>query len=463
MIDDDTLYVVGTAKSGAAQQWGLLFSKFDTLGNLLDQKVLFDSLGDDYVFELNYSIIKTSDGNIAVTGNLWYGNWGFMAKLSKNGDLILWKEFPEPDILNFQYKSILELPDGFIIAGTKQLGNYRLKTFIQKVDHQGEVIWEKKYGNPLYDNAFGSIEMNDLNTFLIGSSEQSYPWLQPYIIGQDWSKSWLFSIDSLGNIKHEFKSKMYEESTISGIHCTNDGGYIYATSETKIFDQWNWGTRTKIVKRDNNLDLLWSHFLSPTTVIANFTIDLNPTQGGNWIALGKWANPDGSTYGWPGACLYNISANGDSIWSRCDTVVGEFYSSGDLGGLIVLPTGSIIAAGKVNRYSPSGSRSLGWLLKVDKNGCLDSLCNLVNTQSEIPSLEPDFQIYPNPTDHLLYISTLYPMHFDLKCFDAFGRVIFIKKEASKHIVFDLSSEPCGFYYIEIILEGRRLLRKVIKL
>ncbi len=463
MVDDDTLFVVGTAKSENTQQWGLLLSKFDTLGNLLYQKVLFDSLGDDYVFELNYSIIRTSDGNIAVTGNLWYKNWGFMAKLSKNGDLLLWKEYPEPDILNFQYKSILELPDGFIIAGTKQLGNYRLKAFVQKINHHGEVIWEKKYGNQLNDNFFGSIEMVDSNTFLIGSSEQSYPWLQPYIIGQDWTKCWLFTIDSLGNIKNEFKSGMYDESTVTGIHHTNDGGYIYTTWETKIFNQWNWGARTKIVKRDSNLNLVWSHYLSPTTVIANFTIDLKPAQGGNWIALGKWANPDSSTYGWPGACLYKISADGDSIWSRCDTVLGEFYSSGDLGGFVVLPTGSIIAAGKVNRYSPSGSRTMGWLFKVDKNGCLNPLCDFVNTQSYSPSLDAGFNIYPNPTDDLININTLYPLPFDVKWFDALGRGVFEQEQVSNHLEIDISAWKNGVYFVALTMGGKCILRKVVKL
>jgi len=144
-------------------------------------------------------------------------------------------------------------------------------------------------------------------------------------------------------------------------------------------------------------------------------------------------------------------------------VLGEFYSSGNLGGFAVLSIGSIIAAGKVNRYSSSGSRSLGWLLKVDKNGCLDSLCNLTNPQSESPSISAGFHIYPNPTDDLINISTSYPLPFDIKCFDAFGRDIFEKEQVSNHLEIDLSAWKNGVYFIALTMSGKCVLRKVVKL
>jgi len=460
---DDTLYVAGTAINENTLQWGILLSKFDTLGNLLSQHTVYDMTGDDYVFQRNYKIIETEDGNLAITGNLLYKNWGFMAKFTKSGKLLFLKEYPEPGILNFWYASIVQIPDGYLIAGSKQLGNYRTVVFVQKISPAGDVIWEKKYGNPLNYNFFDSIEKVGTDKFIIGTSEISYPWSQPFIIGQDWARSWLFVIDSAGNLLQEFKSANYEESGSAGIRRTEDNGYIYATSNTQIFDQYSWGSRTKVVKRDSNFNLVWSRFLGSISAPGNNVYELKPTPDGNWVALGLWTTPDGTTYGWPAPCLYALTNNGDSLWSRCDTVVGDNFVNDELGGIAVLPSGSVVAAGKVYHGTTNNDfRALGWLYKVDKNGCLDTLCNFISETKTPLSIDSEFDIYPNPTGRHVNIRTLNPRPFTVTCYDALGRILFERSQVSYHWEADLSAQHTGVYFVAIQVGEKIMMKKVVK-
>jgi len=459
---DDTLYVAGTAISDNIQQWGILLSKFDTLGNLLSKHTVYDTTGDDYIFRLNYAIIETLDGNLALTGNLLDKNSGFMAKFTKSGKLLFLKEYPDPGILNFRYSSIVQIPDGYLIAGSKTLGNYRNVVFIQKISPEGDVIWEKKYGNQLNNSSFKSMEKVGTGKFVFGVTESSYPGTAPFVMGEDWARSWIFVIDSTGNILQEFKSAKYEESGSNGIHRTEDNGYIYATWELHILGLYTLGWRVKVVKRDSNFNLVWSRFLSPITAPGNTVYELKPTPDGNWVALGQWTTPDGSTYGWPAPCLYALTSNGDSLWSRCDTVVGNNFSGDELGGFAVLPSGSIVSAGKVYHATDSTIRVLGWLYKVDKNGCLDTLCSSITDVKTPQVADFGFEIYPNPTNRYINIRTLAPVPFVVTCYDTFGRVIFERSQVSYYCEVDLSAQKPGLYFFAIHVGEKIMMKKVVK-
>ncbi|HAD12637.1 MAG TPA: hypothetical protein DCF33_09380 [Saprospirales bacterium] len=462
IVIEDTLYVAGTAISDNIQQWGILLSKFDTLGNLLSQYTVYDTTGDDYIFEPNYDIIETLDGNLAITGNLWYKNWGFMAKFTKSGKLLFLKEYQEPGILNFRYASIVQIPDGYLIAGSKQLGNYRSVVFIQKVSPEGDVVWEKKYGNQQNDNHLSTIEKVGVDKFIVGASEASHFAPPPYVIGQDWARNWIFIIDSIGNIVQEYKSAKYEESGSPGIHRTEDNGYIYATGNLQILNPYTFGWRIKVVKRDSNFNLVWSRFLSPIPAPGNTIYELKPTPDGNWVALGQWTTLDGTAYGWPAPCLYALTSNGDSLWSRCDTVVGNNFGGDELGGLAVLPSGSTVAAGKVYHGNDIGIRALGWLYKVDNKGCLDTLCNSITDVKTPRFPDSGFDIYPNPTDRQINIRTLDPLPFSLTCYDALGRVIFDKRQVLYKCEVDLSLQKPGLYFVSINMGEKILIEKVVK-
>jgi hypothetical protein len=467
--DGENIVVAGTARIDSLNQWGILFAKFDTLGNLLDQKVYTDSTGDNYSFDKNYSIIHTSDGGYAMTGNLFFNKWGFMAKLDSEGELEFLQKYPDPEANSYHFKKVIELEDGYIISGIKQILDLSLKGFVIKTNFQGEVIWEKKYGNTGLNNGIGSITQLDNNTFIVGSANGHFPFNTPYSYNEDWGQSWIFAIDSLGNTLWEWESEINEEVIILGLVQTDDGGYLYTTGKLHIFDPWTAGTYRKVIKRDSNFNLVSSRNLGSFPGPYNDSYDMKPTPDGNYVTIANLSIISNDTFtiidndtifyseGWTAGCIHKMSPNGDSIWTVCDTVLendGYFYSnsSSEFGGMAVLPSGSIIAAGKTIRVGIANPRNLGWLYKVDKNGCIDTLCDLSTALFPLQPKPKEISIYPNPTENLLNIEI--PDEFkdpSLQVFNIQGQEVYSnKKILIGDNQIDFSFLTAGIYFIKII-------------
>ncbi|MFK8104163.1 MAG: T9SS type A sorting domain-containing protein [Saprospiraceae bacterium] len=457
MLQGDTVVLAGTAKVDSLDQWGLLFAQFDTLGNLLNHRVYADTSGDHYVFERNYGIIASSDGGYVMTGNLFYKNWGFMAKLDRNGELEFLREYPEVDIRNYAFKNVIELSDGYLIAGTKQVSNYTRKVFLLKTDLAGHQLWEKKYGELNEDLALVSASVEDENTFYINASKSSYPFQSQFIEGEDWMQGELIAVDSLGEEKWIWKNEVNKEAFYNDSQPTADGGLLYGTGEFVIQNPWTWAYDLKVVKRDSAFNEEWSRSMTTNLAMGNFLHDLKIDADGNIIALGTW---QGEGANFQATCLYKLSPNGDSIWTRCDTMYDPsyIYDYGEIGGIVILPSGSIIGAGKVNRYDPQPTRSLGWLYKVTRDGCLEDLCASPVVSTRIPNI-PKVELYPNPVQDNLQI--IFPEEFDLYLYDALGREhrrVLGQRDQSSMYLGNLKS---GIYFLELRTGFTKQVRKII--
>ncbi len=62
--------------------------------------------------------------------------------------------------------------------------------------------------------------------------------------------------------------------------------------------------------------------------------------------------------------------------------------------MVVLPSGSVIAAGFSNVYDGI-PKTWAWLIKVDANGCNDTLCTVTGLE-DLFVQAGDVNIYPNP-------------------------------------------------------------------
>lgn len=473
--DGENIVVVGAAKVDSLNQWGVLFAKFDTLGNLLLHKIHVDTVeGDTYVFADNFPIIQTSDGGYLMTGAYYFNKWGFILKLDSDGELEFSIPYPDPGVKTYYFREVIEVLDGYIIAGTKQIQNFHSQSFVMKVNFSGELLWEKKYGNVSVDNnAIGSFSKIDDNTFLIGAVKSSFAVGPPFDYDDNWGKGWIFAIDSVGVIKWEWESELNEEVIIIGLRKTNDGGYLYSTGEFIIHNMFQAGTLRKIIKRDSNFALEWELEMSPNAESLNATREIQPTPDGNWVALGYWATPDSTIMyeeKWYGGCHYKFSPQGDSIWSRCDTVteIDNFiYSSDNLGGVAVLPSGSMISAGLVNSYdiSTGAVRSLGWLIKIDQNGCVDTLCNLSTAIPELSfSKALEVLVYPNPVTDYLLVQKKILNTLNYQVTDISGRILMRGVLTEKTQQLDFRGTNSGIYFIKVMNPKTKeyVIKKIIK-
>ncbi len=92
--------------------------------------------------------------------------------------------------------------------------------------------------------------------------------------------------------------------------------------------------------------------------------------------------------------------------------------------------------------------------------CKNSITGIANEN------EPNNQmkVYPNPTSEKLTIETgdLNEKCYNIRIFDALGKLEFEKNLFHDKTCIDMSAFPCGVYFIEIITNNNLLVKKVIK-
>lgn len=465
IMDADTIIIYGSATpSDPPYLQGLHFVKMDTLGNVLYQLFYPDPDGDKFAANPNFDIIKTSDNGYALTGGALLTNFGVFVKITHDGEIEFYKKYDPNPSLQRQLRKLHETEDGYLIAGHKTLQNGDIQVFLMKVDKQGNFLWEKTYGQPGVVDVMGSlVKIND-NHFAIGAQKVKNPGSPPYNTNNTWVKSWLLEVDSLGNIINSSESPLNVQGGMGGLKKLADG-WLYGTIEFEILSQFEWGQRSKVLRTGENInDILWERMVSTTTQPFNSVMDVKPTPDGNWVAVGQWATPHspppmfGPNY--LGGSTFKFTSEGDSLWARLDTAFWhpDCGSENYLGGMAVLPSGSIIAAGYANTncYPPT-VRSWGWVLKISKDGCIDTLC--VTTDVKIEPNLPEIRVFPNPTTGTITIDGCENCKVEL--YDMLGRSV--QKQQLNNYSLDLSSLADGTYLLKIRDEDEIIkIEKIIK-
>lgn len=196
LLKEDTLIIAGANLDTDANQWGALFVKMDTLGNIIDSKLHIDSLGGQYAFRDGYPLISTSDGGYLIAGDVLDRSSDFIMKLDANGNQLFFKEFPYPSNVFFGlFSKIIEFNDGFLIAGFRQLENFKNDWYLMKTDLEGNVEWEKYYGVVTLDEGLRNFVQIDSDQFVLTGSKELY--LPPYN-DPDFISAWMVGINGEG-------------------------------------------------------------------------------------------------------------------------------------------------------------------------------------------------------------------------------------------------------------------------
>lgn len=458
ILKDDTLIVAGIHFSDEpVPRQGILFAKLDTFGNMLNYTFHLDSLGDDYALDNNYDFIPLSDGGYALVGVPFARKGGFLMKFDVNGNQVFVREYADSTVRNAGLRNVIEVEDGFLIAGVEQNLDYSNNIHIKRLNSSGDILWHKSYGAPLEIDVLGSLLKLDNQTFVIGAARGSQ-WDIP--IEDRWFQSRIIIINGQGDILWSWASTLNVENGIVGLNPTQDGGWIYCSNNLEISEYNDFNRYPKIVKRDSQMNLEWEQVVDVELLTSNTYIDLKPNADTSaWIGIGNWA-PELGTEIWGGSCIYKISPEGEKLWTRCDTVPWaeptnsrEYY-----GGMVVLPSGSIIAAGRSDKSFPNPKLSFGWLVKTDKNGCVDTLCHLNTAILEQQSAKT-IKAFPNPADDRLTID-FGEQHYqvaNVSGFHATGKQLFTQeiKQYRPTLQLDVSQVPPGMLFLRVIVDHQK--------
>jgi len=215
--------------SGSFQDLYLL--KVDSNGNkILDRTV--DYPVDPSVnpnsnnVESPYRIINTNDGGFAILGTVALAtdlgtHRSYVVKLNKSLD-IEWQRYYIGNPSINEIDNILQTKDnGYILSGVVGLGG-GTDNYILKLDSDGKVQWEKRFGTNGFDRILSDVFETDDNGYML-STNTSYP-------SQKNEKYCLYKFDTNGNEKWKIEVNQIFDDWISVSHRqmkqTIDGGFI---------------------------------------------------------------------------------------------------------------------------------------------------------------------------------------------------------------------------------------------
>lgn len=467
LLVEDTLVICGRIAVEEELQVGLLFAKLDTFGNVLDHRIHFDELGDNYSFEDGYEMIKTVDGGYALVGQMFGRQFPVLIKLDVNGNLEFVQEYPDETVYNIRHWNLIEMQHGFITTGVKQqMSDGLWDSFIMGTDQQGNKLWETSYGElGLWDDLKGIQKINE-NEFLItgytfNTTSQVQDRRDLYVIPK------AIRVDALGQVLWEWEGEIDFVGGLSAafvkIQPTQDGNWIHDGASSTILEDNSIVFQGEIVKRDTNFNTIWHTSFGQPTSNMNNLVDVASCPDGGWVAVGQYINvvSEGPIWGYYASMIAKVSADGDSLWSRLDTLFNPTMIASEpyLSGVVVHPSGSIFTCGRVDKLYPDPRKFYGWLIKVDKDGCMEPGCNpMVSTTNLKPLLEK-ITVYPNPVVDKLTISG--EGEFTIDLISPSGQVLITKKAQNEGDLL-VGKYPAGTYFLRISKGTTSLMKKIVK-
>jgi hypothetical protein len=430
---------------------GLLYMELDTNGTTLFTDIYFHP-NDAVSPGIGNSLFLSNNGITYSMNQILYDSLILLA-LYQNSERINIQITPIAGLQKWLYHCI-DWNSNLLLVGQMQNYQYDSEGMLIKSDPMGNEMWRKYYGIP--DRRCGIAEpyIIDDNTILLPGYKNYTPDTGPVI--NKWTRTWIITVDSLGNITDEWESpNNVENGVATRILKMSDGNWLYTTSEFipipgQIDD---FALHPKTVCRDSNFNLVWERYLGNYPTSANMTIDLQSTSDGNYIVTGRSAFE--ATVG--GCFIYKFAPNGEGIWRYIDNCEPIEDCQQFLGGVAELPSGSVVAAGYVENFAEG--KAYGLIIKLNKNGCIDTLCSGTTGTYDV-ELASKIKIYPNPSSDIITISN--PIGDVIEIFDMTGRLIRSERVNGNTQTISLQGIPSGAYVVRMQEKTLRVSYKIIK-
>lgn len=346
--------------------------KIDFFGNIIWQKI-YSSGYYKYVA----SIQEASDGGYLIAGTIKYSYSGngdiFILKLDNLGNILWQKSYGTNfnDSLSFLKKTS---DDGYILAGNSYSPqNIGQCFFLLKLDINGNILWQKCYGNG-----------NEINVDLIEEDLDG-----GFIVsgGTDFSKAFILKIDLIGNIL--WQKNYYLGSNIYNTFAarTLDGIAIAYTTGLENFG---------VLKTDFNGNILWGkvfyHYLDSYTNISSI---IGTSDNGFAVLMYSYYDKFFS--------ILKVSDAGDILWNR---VYGFDVSHLTSNSIIQTSDNGFLVSSSAYSYIQASYKFL--VAKIDLYGSLANPCNFSSeiqfnfydknfTQSDGNFVQGEIVFYENST------------------------------------------------------------------
>jgi len=210
--------IAGYTESKGAGRLDFWLIKLDSQGNMIWDKT-YGGNGIDRA----YSLIQTTDGGYAVGG--WTESKGagssdaWVIKIDNQGNIVWDKTYGGngEEVAN----SLIQTTDGgYAVAGyTSSKGVGKRDTWLIKLDSQGKIIWDKTYGGKDRDEAYSIVQTTDGGYAIAGET---------YSRASGQGNIWVMKLDHEGNITWERTYSGSDNNEVFSLIQTDDGGFAVA-------------------------------------------------------------------------------------------------------------------------------------------------------------------------------------------------------------------------------------------
>jgi hypothetical protein len=396
--------------------------KTDTAGNLIWSKIL-------NTLSLARSIKQTTDGGFVVTGG--FGNPGYLnvslIKFSSMGNLLWAKSFGgNSDEIGW---SVLQTSDGgFIVAGkTRSFGAGDYDVYLIRTDSIGDTLWTKTYGGSSYDTGESIMQTTD-GGFIIGGQTQ---------IGTGPRYIFLMKVDINGDTLWSKNYSGSGDNDIWSAKQTSEGGYVIAGSSNEDI---------YLIKTDSTGNIQWMKIFGD--VYEDEGHDVQQTSDGGYIIVGRknWS-------------CYLIKTDSMGMTAGCNDSNFNAVESSP----VIIVTNPLTQVFTIN---PSVSNAV---MQTDSIGTATTLCPSVGI-NEITT-DNLFLISPNPFTSEISITlqkqNLKQATVSIK--NILGQTVFKQERKAplstgegSGVRLDLSFLSKGIYLVEVVMDGERTVKKIVK-
>jgi hypothetical protein len=443
-LPDGGYMMCGMTNNSDPYDCDVLVARTDNNGNMLSGwPKIYHNKRVDYA----YSMVQTAEGDFLIAG--YSASFGggdidiYLLKININGDNLMEKTFGS---VGFdEGREIIKTSDGnYVIAGTTtDAGNQQ--ACLIKINSSGTQLFFGKFGGAT-TKEFGNAvqECTDGSFIVAGQTLKDDPLGDSYLVKVDnsggfiWDKSFArpFADEIVGIVVESDNSIVAAIRDSTG---NRDIDVLLKKFDNTGAENTSWG---KPAFGGSSKD-------TPKAIIkakdGNYYVSAI-SRSWNWRGNSDFDSPD--------MWLLKIdAATGDTLWSRNF----GFYSHDHLHRTRPDPTENAILLGG---HSRQGGIALNqYFLKISENGKLEPM-GLKESEFTFSN------VYPNPTDGELFISTDKPVkEADLIVTTSLGQVVFNEHipallPAETKIVKIDKAKP-GMYLLTIKTESGRATRKII--
>jgi hypothetical protein len=343
---DGGYIITGQTKSyGVAESWDVWLIKTDNTGNIIWDKTFG---GPNWEFGL--CVQQTTDGGYIIVGardgqNGTEDVW--LIKTDSDGNKIWYKTFRGPEDERGEF--VQQTSDGgyIIVGGTESYGHvFYSDVWLIKTDSNGNMEWDKTFGDVLADWGECVQQTNDGGYILIGTTEE---------FGKYNDDILLIKTDDAGNQEW---IKTFGDSGDDAGYCvqqTTDGGYI-------ITGEINLGflrTGICLIKTDRNGNIVWEKTFGGV-LSYNCGYSVQQTTDGGYIITGEKTSLFGNFE--EDVWLIKTNSFGIKVWEKSFGGIND-----DVGNCIQQTNdGGYIITGTTDSHDWNDDDVL--LIKTDSNG-----------------------------------------------------------------------------------------------